>query len=63
VRNPVLTEGSGLLETSMQVIAGWFESDEQHVPFEVSTAGRFAGENLIEVAPWSCGSTTRSLPS
>ena len=29
--------GNGLLGTSMQVIGGWFDPDEQHVPFDMFT--------------------------
>ena len=47
---PVPTEGTGLLGTSMQVIAGWFDPDEQHVPFDMFTGscGASALEDLIE---------------
>jgi len=34
---PVLTEGAGLFGTSMQVVAGRFDPDEQYVPFDMFT--------------------------
>ena len=42
--------GSGLLGTSVQVVAGWFHPDEQHVPCDMFTGscGASAGEDLIE---------------
>ena len=48
--DPVLTEGAGLLGTSMQVIAGRLDPDEQHVPFDMFTGscGASAGKDLIE---------------
>src|SRR5579863_8603555 len=48
--SPVLTEGAGLLGTSMQVIAGRLDPDEQHVPFDMFTGscGASAGKDLVE---------------
>ena len=45
-----MTGGAGLLGTSMQVIAGWFDPDEQHVPFDMFTGscGTSAREDRIE---------------
>lgn len=45
----MLTEGAGLVGTSMQVIAGWFDPDEQQVPFDMFAGGcrASAREGLI----------------
>ncbi len=47
---PVLTEGVGLLRTGVQITTGWFDPDQQHVPFDVFTGScrASAREDLIE---------------
>ena len=41
-RYRILYQGAGLLGTSPQVVAGWFDPDEEHVPLDMFAGGRGA---------------------
>ena len=50
IPDPVLYQGAGLVGTSPQVVAGWFDPDEEHVPLDMFAGGRGASarEGLIQ---------------